>query len=621
PPATACTLFAGSTPPAAGFHQDLEGIGPYSTIAVDKDINVTSVAGGFAAISGVRNAVDLTTSPPSISKAFTPSSIPLGANATLSFTITNPNAAATLTNVAFTDALPSGLMTTGSVSGSCGGGTITVVSTSVSLAGATLAANTSCTFSIMIAAATAGVYTNVTSNVTGSGLTGNQARATLAVVAPAVVSKSFSPDKILPGGTTTVSVTIMNPNATGALTGVAFTDTLPAGLIVNTPSAVNSSCGGTATATPGSGTISLSGGSIAAGGSCTVSATVTGPEGIYNNSVQVTSTNGGTGNTAKATVIAASPSTLSKVFGEAGIVPGSSTTLTFTLTNPNGMLTLNALTFSDTLPAGLVISTPNGLTGSCDGGTIGAPAGGNLITLGSASLTAGTSCTFSVSVTSNGTVLGYVTNTTSAVTSTEALPGAPASAALFIGQPFQVNYSANLNFGESNVDIGNAGTNGDPLLGPGFGAAAGNLCVNVYAFDPNEELIACCSCLVTPGQTLNLGVNADLTSKTLTGVVPTSVTVKLLSTLAGGNGTGTTCNNSAASPGTLANGMTAYRTTLHATPTAGSFATTETQFTPATLSAAEQASITGRCASIIGNASGFGICTSCRAGALGGSKL
>jgi hypothetical protein len=64
-----------------------------------------------------------------------------------------------------------------------------------------------------------------------------------------------------------------------------------------------------------------------------------------------------------------------------------------------------------------------------------------------------------------------------------------------------------------------------------------------------------------------------------------------------------------------------FRTTLHATPVAGSYASTETPFTPATLSAGELASITGRCASIIGNASAFGICTSCRAGGLGGSKL
>jgi hypothetical protein len=116
--------------------------------------------------------------------------------------------------------------------------------------------------------------------------------------------------------------------------------------------------------------------------------------------------------------------------------------------------------------------------------------------------------------------------------------------------PVQVGYAANLNIGESYIDITNTGANGAPLLGPGFGAASGNICVNVYSFDPGEELISCCSCLVTPDQTVNLGVNRDLTVKTLTGVVPTSVTVKLLATLAGTNGTGTSCTNSAATVAT-----------------------------------------------------------------------
>ena len=112
--------------------------------------------------------------------------------------------------------------------------------------------------------------------------------------------------------------------------------------------------------------------------------------------------------------------------------------------------------------------------------------------------------------------------------------------------PFQVKYAANLNIGESYINITNTGANGAALLGPGFGTQAGNICVNVYAFDPAEELISCCSCLVTPDQTVNLGVNRDLTVKTLTGVIPTSVTVKVLATLAGASGGGTTCTNSAA---------------------------------------------------------------------------
>jgi hypothetical protein len=102
------------------------------------------------------------------------------------------------------------------------------------------------------------------------------------------------------------------------------------------------------------------------------------------------------------------------------------------------------------------------------------------------------------------------------------------------------------------------------------------------------------------------------------------VTVKLLATLAGpnGSGTGTVCNNSAAAATTASivpSGLAAWGTTLHAQGTGTG--TTETPFTASTLSAGELASITGRCAAIIGNASGFGICTSCRSGALGGSKL
>jgi len=136
-------------------------------------------------------------------------------------------------------------------------------------------------------------------------------------------------------------------------------------------------------------------------------------------------------------------------------------------------------------------------------------------------------------------------------------------------------------------------------------------------------MISCCSCLVTPDQTRNLGVNRDITSNTATGVVPTSVTVKLLATLAGTGGSGTSCTNSAASvnTATIVSGLAAWGTTLHATPVAGTYATTETAFTPATLSAGELASLANRCSNIIGNLSGFGICASCRTGALGGEKM
>ena len=193
--------------------------------------------------------------------------------------------------------------------------------------------------------------------------------------------------------------------------------------------------------------------------------------------------------------------------------------------------------------------------------------------------------------------------------------------------PFQVSYAANPAAGESIVNMINDGANGAPLLGPGFGGAAGNTCVNVYAFDPGEELIACCSCLLTPNQVMNLGVNADLTIKTQTGVVPSSVTIKLLNTLAG-DGTKTSCTNSAALAGTAAfpivPGLVAYGTTPQQLTGTGVYNMVEHPFIPASLSqgpGGELASIVGRCASLIGNASGYGICQQCRPGALGAAKL
>ncbi len=187
--------------------------------------------------------------------------------------------------------------------------------------------------------------------------------------------------------------------------------------------------------------------------------------------------------------------------------------------------------------------------------------------------------------------------------------------------PFQVRYASNLSAGDSVINLTNTGANGASLYGPGFGGAVGNICVNVYALDPGEELVACCSCLVTPDGLASLSVVNDLISNTETSVRPTSVVVKLVSTLAGTGGSGTGCSGSATAVDStpLATGLAAWGTTLHASPS-GTMSVTETAFTPATLSAGELASLGQRCRAIIGNASGAGVCSSCRAGGLGATK-
>jgi hypothetical protein len=315
---------------------------------------------------------------------------------------------------------------------------------------------------------------------------------------------------------------------------------------------------------------------------------------------------------------AVAPPTFTKAFGSANLFTTQTTTLTFTIQNGNAVA-LSGLAFTDTLPAGLLVGAPNGLTSTCGGVATAAP-GTNSISLTGGSIAASSTCTIGVRVV--GTTAGTKTNTTSTLASNEASPAPAATASIVVfvslDGSFQVSYAADPAAGESYVNIVNTGANGAALLGPGFGGAAGNMCVNVYAFAPDEQEISCCSCLLTPNSVANIGVNRDLTSTTLTGVVPTSVVVKLVATLAGTGGSGTSCSASAASEGTLVNGLVAYGTTPQ--PVGTSFSAVEHTFVPSTLSAAEYASITGRCASILGNGSGFGICNSCRAGALGASK-
>ena len=103
-----------------------------------------------------------------------------------------------------------------------------------------------------------------------------------------------------PGDTTVLSFTITNPNAGVPLTGIAFTDTLPSGLVVSSPANLTANCGGVTVATSTS--ISLSGGSLAAGASCTISVNVTAAQlGVQINTTStVTAAGGFVGNAATA---------------------------------------------------------------------------------------------------------------------------------------------------------------------------------------------------------------------------------------------------------------------------------------------------------------------------------
>lgn len=168
----------------------------------------------------------------------------------------------------------------------------TAYSSAANLSGLTikagLAGGSSCTITATVRDSAAGVRTNVTEMVSATESGKNTtstgyASATLTVVLPPVISKKFSTNPMLTGGTTTLTFTIANPNTSDTLTGLTFTDVFPvapaAMTLANTTT--SNTCGGSLTDSGGGGLnagdvgIQLTGGSVAGNSTCTVSVNVT----------------------------------------------------------------------------------------------------------------------------------------------------------------------------------------------------------------------------------------------------------------------------------------------------------------------------------------------------------
>jgi hypothetical protein len=190
--------------------------------------------------------------------------------------------------------------------------------------------------------------------------------------------------------------------------------------------------------------------------------------------------------------------------------------------------------------------------------------------------------------------------------------------------PLQIRYAANLTAADSVVNLTNDGSSS---LSTGLatgGFQDGNLCANVYTYSPDEQLVTCCACNVTPNGLAALSVNNDLISNTLTPIRPSAVVIKLL----GSAGTAGACNPATVSrtgANPLATGLIAWGTTNHLLPVtngtpAATYGVTETLFSRAGLSDAELTRMTQLCSFIQANGSGYGICKSCRFGGLGGDK-
>ena len=125
------------------------------------------------------------------------------------------------------------------------------------------------------------------------------------------------------------------------------------------------------------------------------------------------------------------PPTIAKAFGTTTLPLGNSTSLSFTLQNPNPTA-LSGVAFTDPLPVGMIVANPPELTGSC-GGPVTAVPNSSSIVLTAGSLGGNATCSFSVMITGNS--IGTWTNVTGSVTSAESSAGGSATASLMVGPP------------------------------------------------------------------------------------------------------------------------------------------------------------------------------------------
>lgn len=394
--------------------------------------------GSIQTQQGVTNgspaSANLNIQPVGIIKAFSPTTVDAGDSSTLTITLQNPTGSP-YTNVTVTDNLPAGLTVSGTPTTTCGAGTVSTNPglTSVTLTNGTIPASASpptpntCTITVPVQAAltASGTLTNtIPANAVSNGTPGFTnflpATATITVNPALTGTKAYSPTSIVIGGVSTVTITLTNNSSTD-LTGVTFTDTMPANLnISGTPATPQ--CGGAISNTTTS--VTLTGGIIAANSSCTitfnVTSTVPGSGTTYENTIpagSITTTQGvGNGSTIQTgtdlTVVNAAtlPVTIAKSFLPTTVAPGQASRVRITITAPADT-GISGISITDTLPAGVVVATPNPPTvpapaESCPGPTSGliAVPGTNTITFTNTSantLPAGASCTIDVFVVAN----------------------------------------------------------------------------------------------------------------------------------------------------------------------------------------------------------------------------
>ncbi len=451
--ASSCTITATLQIPA---------MTPSGTMAVNTTSSVTGTINGVG-VTGDPASDTLLVEVASLSKAFDGPTTATG-TAVLTFTIENLSSTARLSGLAFTDDLSAvipGLVAIDTPQSAVCGGASTLSGTGLlTFSGGGLEPGTSCSFDVTVEVppdAAAGTYPNTTSDLSASGvMVGAPGTDDLVIEPPPGFSKSFAPATTGVGVASTLTFTIDNGASSLAASGLDFTDNLPAGVTVTTPANASTTCtGGTLTGPPGSGTFSYTGGTVAAGASCTVSVDVVASStgSFINTTGELTSSSGSSGTGSSTLTVRPAP-TVTKEFSPAEVHLGHTTTVVITIDNSASPLPVTGIAFTDNLPSNFVVADPANASTTCTGGTLTATAGAGDFSYAGGSVAAGASCVVMVDVLA--VAPGPTENT---VVVTSSLGTSPAASA-----PIVVDASV--------VEVPTAGTWGLMMLGVLLAAGA-----------------------------------------------------------------------------------------------------------------------------------------------------
>lgn len=203
-----------------------------------------------------------------------------------------------LTQMSFTDNLPEGLVLsqTPNPNWSCATGTVNVIASgrTVTLAGATVPANTACLITVNVLSNTPGIYDNVIppgSVTTYEGVTNEDpTEARLIVTEPGIVTKQFEPPVVAPNVPSRLTITIANPNDANMVLSAPLIDTLPTSpsqmLVATAPNIATSCPGGNSIVTAAANAlrVQVNSGAVIPSGGCSIEVDVVAAEpGNYHN--------------------------------------------------------------------------------------------------------------------------------------------------------------------------------------------------------------------------------------------------------------------------------------------------------------------------------------------------